>query len=117
MIETLSKIPDNQMTALNCDSYIKFYDTVRMKQKLSGYFMIKNSGKKILKITDVKTGCSCIGITTNFSNKALLPGDSTKLTFTINSFSESGYFSKAITVFGNFNPYYRRFLVECYVKP
>lgn len=43
-IQHLRTIADSNLVTIGSDAYIKYYDTIRIGKKLSGYFIIKNMG-------------------------------------------------------------------------
>ncbi|MBX9892067.1 MAG: DUF1573 domain-containing protein [Chitinophagaceae bacterium] len=117
-IQELKSLPEFELTNIYIDSMIKFYDTIKSGILIKGTFKIKNIGTKNLKITNIQSGCSCVTIN-NYNQivqKDILPRDSVFINFTLPSATESGYISKGILVIGNFYHYYRRLLVEAYIK-
>lgn len=114
----MMSLPESTLTNISIDSYIKFYDTVYLGSDITGYFYIKNIGKNNLLISNIQSGCNCIKID-NYNDvvEAIIqPGDSVSLNFTVPFVQEEGYLSKGLTIIGNFHPYYRRILIETYVK-
>jgi len=114
----MKSLPESTLTNIFIDSHIKFYDTVYLGSDITGYFSIKNIGKNNLLISSIQSGCNCIKID-NYNDvvEAIIqPGDSVLLNFTVPFVQEEGYLSKGLTIIGNFHPYYRRILIEAYVK-
>ena len=60
------------------------------------YFPFKNTGNTPLKITDVKTPCSCT--TPSWTKEPIQPGDSGHVTISYHSLGQTGPFRKTCTV-------------------
>ena len=114
-IEKLNTLPDTSFTNISVDSLIKFYGTVKLNRGIKGYFKVTNTGKKTLYFINVQTGCGCIRILNSIMAIQIPPNQTSKIEFEIPYFTDAGYFSRAITIYGNFYPYYRRLLIECNV--
>lgn len=83
--------------------------------KVSYTFIFKNNGKDPVVISDVYSGCGCIGKAV--SDRPVKPGEKGKVTITFNPDYKSGFFSKEIVVFSDNNKQYSRIWVQGHIKP
>ena len=87
------------------------FGTIREKDgKISHTFYFSNTGKKPVTVSDVNTGCSCVG---NVLRKGpVKPGEKAALTITFDPGYKSGFFSKEIIVFSENGTQYNHVWVE-----
>ena len=85
------------------------------KGKVSHTFVFQNKGKSAVTISDVQSGCGCIGkVVTNATVK---PGDKGKVTISFDPAYKSGFFSKEVVVLSNNGQNYNRIWVEGTINP
>jgi len=85
------------------------------KGKVSHTFIFKNNGTTPLAISEIYSGCGCIGKA--LSKDPVKPGSSGKVTITFDPSYKSGFFSKEIVVYSNNNQNYNRIWVEGKIVP
>src|ERR1043165_3867382 len=74
------------------------FGTINEKDgKVSHTFYFSNTGKTPVTVSDVNTGCSCVGKV--LRNGPVKPGERTALTITFDPTYKSGFFSKEIFIF------------------
>jgi hypothetical protein len=87
------------------------FGTIREKDgKVSHTFYFRNTGKKPVTISDINTGCSCIGKKKH--DGPIKPGERTALTITFDPEYKSGFFSKEIFIFSENGKQYNHVWVE-----
>lgn len=92
------------------------FGTIQEKNgKVSHTFVFKNNGKTPVSVSDVHSGCGCIG--QSVSKDAVKPGAKGKVTITFDPSYKSGFFSKEIIVFSNNGQEYNRIWVEGTITP
>lgn len=85
------------------------------KGKVTHTFVFENKGKKPVTISEVNSGCGCIG---NVVTKgAVKPGGKGKVTITFDPSYKSGFFSKEVVVFSDSGKLFNRVWVEGTIKP
>lgn len=87
------------------------FGTINEKDgKVSHTFYFRNTGKKPVTVTDVNTGCSCVG---NILRKGpVKPGERTALTITFDPSYKSGFVSKEIFIFSEGGKQFNHVWVE-----
>lgn len=87
------------------------FGTINEKDgKVSHTFYFRNTGKKPVTVTDVNTGCSCVG---NVLRKGpVKPGERTALTITFDPSYKSGFVSKEIFIFSEGGKQFNHVWVE-----
>lgn len=85
------------------------------KGKVSHTFVFKNTGTVPVVISDIQSGCGCIGKV--HSKGPVKPGGRGEVTVTFNPSYQSGFFSKEVVVFSNGGKDYNRIWVEGVVVP
>lgn len=83
--------------------------------KVSHTFIFYNNGKTPVTISDIHSGCGCIGKT--LSKDPVHPGKTGKVTITFDPGYKSGFFSKEIVVFSNGGNEFNRIWVEGNITP
>lgn len=83
--------------------------------KVTHTFVFKNNGKTPVTISDVQSGCGCIGKAV--SKDAVKPGAKGKVTITFDPAYKSGFFSKEIIVFSSNGQQFNRIWVEGTITP
>lgn len=83
--------------------------------KVSHTFVFQNKGKTPVTVSEVNTGCGCIGKVVTAG--PIKPGGKGKVTITFDPGYKSGFFSKEIVVFSNNNKQYNRIWVEGVIEP
>jgi hypothetical protein len=87
------------------------FGTIREKDgKISHTFYFSNTGKKPVTVSDVNTGCSCVG--NGLRKGPVKPGEKTALTITFDPSYKSGFFSKEIFIFSENGTQYNHVWVE-----
>lgn len=92
-----------------------FGTILEKKGKVTHTFVFQNNGKRPVVITDVYSGCGCIGKV--HSKDPVRPGEKGEITVTFDPYYKSGFFSKEIVVYNNNNQNYNRIWVEGTVTP
>jgi hypothetical protein len=85
------------------------------KGKVSHTFIFQNKGKTPVTISDVNSGCGCIGKVV--TKDPVQPGTKGKVTIVFDPSYKPGFFSKEVVVLSNNGEYYNRIWVEGVVKP
>jgi hypothetical protein len=87
------------------------FGTINEKNgKISHTFYFRNTGKKPVTISDVNTGCSCVG---NVLRKGPVnPGEKSSLIITFDPSYKSGFVSKEIIIFSEKGTQYNHVWVE-----
>lgn len=92
------------------------FGTIQEKNgKVTHTFVFKNNGKNPVVISNINSGCGCIG--QSVSKDAVKPGAKGKVTITFDPAYKSGFFSKEIVVFSNNDQQYNRIWVEGTITP
>jgi len=87
------------------------FGTIREKDgKVSHTFYFRNTGKQPVTVSDINTGCDCIGKV--IRNKPVKPGERAALTITFDPGYKSGFFSKEIFIFSEGGKQYCNVWVE-----
>lgn len=99
--ENLEKAKQRDLVAsafpvISFDKEVYDFGTVKEGEKVKGKFTIYNKGKSNLIILDATATCGCTVPT--WPKKAILPGESSELSFVFNSTGRSGKQSKSITL-------------------
>lgn len=76
----------------------KDFGTVPKGQKLTWAFLLKNTGTADLEITNVQPSCGC---TVAKFDKLIKPGETGKVTATVDTTNFAGPISKSVTIFSN----------------
>jgi len=92
-----------------------FGTILEKKGKVSHTFIFKNNGKTPVTISEIYSGCGCIGKA--LSKDPVPPGGKGKVTITFNPEYKSGFFSKEIVVYSKNNQEYNRIWVEGTITP
>lgn len=85
------------------------------KGKVSHTFEFENKGKSAVTITDINSGCGCIGNVV--AKKTVAAGAKGQVTVTFDPSYKDGFFSKEIVVMSNNNQQYNRIWVEGNIVP
>jgi hypothetical protein len=103
-------------TGITFEERVHNFGTINeAKGKVSHTFVFQNEGKIPVTISDVQSGCGCIGkVVTNATVK---PGDKGKVTISFDPAYKSGFFSKEVVVLSNNGQNYNRIWVEGTIKP
>jgi hypothetical protein len=93
------------------DERVFNFGTIREQDgKVSHTFYFRNTGKQPVTVSDVNTGCSCVG---NVLRKgAIKPGEKAALTITFDPGYKSGFVSKEIFIFSENGKAYNHVWVE-----
>ena len=111
----LKKLPDSALTRISIEPIIYMYDTIKRGEVLAGKFKIKNVGLKPFELAQAISFCGCA--TVNAKDLIVNSKDSTHLSFVLDTEGfDKGYFERAITILGNFKPYYRTLKIEGYIE-
>ncbi len=85
------------------------------KGKVTHTFVFENKGKKPVTISEVNSGCGCIGNVV--TKEPVKPGGKGKVTITFDPSYKSGFFSKEVVVFSDSSKLFNRVWVEGTIKP
>lgn len=103
-------------TAITFEERVHNFGTILEKNgKVSHTFVFHNNGKTPVTISEVQSGCGCIGRAV--SKDPVKPGGKGKVTITFDPGYKSGFFSKEIVVFSNNGQEYNRIWVEGVITP
>lgn len=84
---------------LKIDRYSYDFGKVKEGAKLNFTFALKNFGKELLEIRDVKTSCGCT--VANLSSKKLRPGEEGRMSVELDTSDRSGKIAKTVTLYSN----------------
>lgn len=97
----LAQIDIQNYTTIEWLDTLKDFGTIREGDSVQLAFRFRNTGKKPLFLSNVKTSCGCT--VTSFPEKPLFPGDEGVLTATFNSSGHPGATRKSIMATSNTN--------------
>ena len=84
---------------LKIDRYSYDFGKVRQGEKLKYTFALKNFGKEVLEIKDVKTSCGCT--VANLNTKELRPGEEGRMNIELDTTDRIGKMARTITLYSN----------------
>ena len=114
-MKKLRSLPDSALTRIQIDPYIFMFDTVKTGTIVTGKFKIRNIGHKPFTFSQIITFCDCT--TVQKKDEIIQAQDSSYLSFILDTESfQEGYNERALTILGNFKPYFRTLKVEGYIK-
>ncbi len=92
------------------------FGTIQEKDgKVSHVFEFKNQSREVVEISDINSGCGCIGKV--MTPGPIAPGATGKITIIFNPAYNEGFFSKEIVVLSKNNTEYNRIWVEGNIIP
>ncbi len=111
-----SSIAQTLSTAVAFDERVFNFGTIKEKDgKVFHTFIFHNTGKGPVTISNIYSGCGCIGQA--LSKTTIRPGEKGKVMITFNPEYKSGFFSKEILVYSNDNKDYNHIWVEGNIVP
>lgn len=111
-----SSYSQNLSSSVAFEERVYDFGTILEKNgKVAHTFIFQNKGKTPVTITDIYSGCGCIGKV--LTKDPVKPGGKGKVIITFDPGYKSGFFSKEIVVFSNNGQDYNRVWVEGVIKP
>lgn len=99
------------LTTFVPDSKVHDFGVIKEKDgKVSHQFVLRNTGKSPVVISDVTAWCGCT--TVGYTKRPVRPGESAKVTVTYNPLSRPGKFSKEVVVITGGGTTYTRLWVK-----
>lgn len=99
------------LTTFVPDSKVHDFGVIKEKDgKVSHQFVLRNTGKSPVVISDVTAWCGCT--TVGYTKRPVRPGESAKVTVTYNPLSRPGKFSKEVVVITGEGTTYTRLWVK-----
>jgi hypothetical protein len=78
------------------------FGTIKQGQSVSFNFRFKNTGKRVLVVTDASASCGCT--VPEKPERPIMPGEASFIRVVFNSTGKSGHQEKVVTVLANTNP-------------
>ncbi|WP_235299000.1 DUF1573 domain-containing protein [Portibacter marinus] len=113
-VSLTSVLDSNEISSIEFIEDTLSFDTIQAGAVIQRSFEFRNIGAKPLYILDTKVSCGCT--VTDYSNKAIAPGDTGSIKVKFDSEGKSGYQNKSILVLSNSYPNEDRLYLQGYVK-
>lgn len=93
-----------KLTTIGVADSLRHYFPVVMGKQLELNYLVENTGKEPLVITEIQPSCGCIFAEKTDDKRVLPPGGKLHLAFTYDSNKNLGYVRHTIRLFGNIAP-------------